>query len=79
MRQDLLDFFNEHKDELVLVIFEVGRLIGIEEDDEDIYWKIKYTCNKIVPESCIIPLIILKDRITDVDYNSLNTVFELNN
>ena len=68
-----------HKDELVIDMgFNVVRLIGFMETDEDYYYIMEKIGGEIFYSSCVGKFYLLKGYIRDEDYNDINRVFELN-
>lgn len=67
-----------YKDTLVLVYFEIARLIDVIEEDEEFYWVLDFFEKGIVLTSCLIGWIPLKGKIDDIHYDELIRVWNLN-
>ena len=78
VRDDVITFVEEHKGELMLDYFDVVRLIGFDEDNDDCYYKVQAVKRGIYSTSCIGWLIPLKGVLPKEDYSDLERVFNLN-
>ena len=67
-----------HKNQLILNMFEVCRLVNIVEEEDDFYWVFETGEGKIVHSSCLIEWIPLKDYLPVDKYDSLKTIWNLN-
>jgi len=72
------EFIEAHKFELMLDMFEVVKLIGYSEDQNDCYYVVYSLKRGEVHSSCVGKLIPLKDVIPENDYKYLMRVFDLN-
>jgi hypothetical protein len=78
VRDDAIAFVETHKGELMLDYFDVVRLIGFDEDDDDCYYKVQAVKRGVYSTSCIGWLIPLKGVLPKEDYSDLERVFNLN-
>lgn len=75
-----------HKNQLILNMFEVCRLVNIVEEEDDFYWVFETSegniftpcIRKTVHSSCLIEWIPLKDYLPLDKYESLKTIWNLN-
>jgi hypothetical protein len=70
--------FIKHTGELMLDYFEVVRFEGIDEDDDDFYYRVVSTTKGEYKTSCVGKLFPLKGFLPEEDYNSLEAVFNMN-
>lgn len=66
-----------HLGELVLNLFEVVKLVGVVEDDDDCYWVFD-THGGQVRSSCAVSWAPLKGRLLDEEYERLLRIWEIN-
>jgi hypothetical protein len=76
--KELQDELEPYKNTLVLNFFEVVRLVGVTEDEDDFYW-IFDNGKEIVHSSCVCNWIPIKGKLDDNSYNQLVMVWNLNN
>jgi hypothetical protein len=74
---DIFKFYQKHKNELVLNLFDVVRLVGLEMDDWDYYWVFN-SRREIFWSSCVGSFIPLKNSMKDKDYRYLDQIFKMN-
>jgi len=77
-KKEIMDFIRLHEGELVLDFFEVVRLIGFAEDEDDYYYIVNDTKRGEVWESCCMLLIPLKRVLPDEHYERLDNTFKYN-
>jgi len=68
----------KHRGELVLDIFEVVRLEGFHEDEDDYYYVFKSLYRGRFYSSCVGEFVPLKGRLSKKEYKELERVWELN-
>lgn len=73
----IIEEYEQLKGQLVLSYFEVYRLIGIVDDEEDYYWAL-YDGRKLHLSSCVGGVIPLKGRLAEKDYERLVMIAKLN-
>lgn len=77
-KEEILKEIENHKNELVLNFFEVVKLIGFCEGEEDYYYEVLSLKTGKTYLSCVGKLIWLKNVISNEDYNMLEHIFKLN-
>lgn len=78
MRHWIFDEFDKHKGNLVIVDFnKVARIVAIGEDKWD-YFYVTWNGRDAECLSPLTPVIALKDKIDDKDYNRLVDILKLN-
>ncbi len=73
----IIEEYEQLKGQFVLNFFDVQRLIGIVETEEDYYWAL-YDGRKLHLSSCVGGVIPLKGRLDEKDYNRLIRIAKLN-
>lgn len=73
----ILNKYSELKGQLIISDFQVSRLIGIVEDEEDYYYCL-YDGRKLWLTSCVGGIIPLKGYINNSDYNEMIRLCKLN-
>lgn len=77
INEELFNKAKEYFNEPVLVTFEVGRLIGYAEDEDDCYNIIAFPHNKVIWSSCVGGFVSLRN-IDEKSFKYLDTLLELN-
>ena len=77
-KKKFIEFVKGHDNELVLDYFDVVRLIGFAEDDEDYYYIVKNVKKGEMWVSCVGWLFPLKNVLPDEHYDRLESTFKLN-
>ena len=78
-KKRILKFVEQHKNELVLDLFEVVRLLGFYEDEDDYYYKVQSTgTTGVYFTSCVGRLYPLKGALSENEYNTINQIFNMN-
>lgn len=75
LRNEVIEFIEKHKGELVLDGFSVVKLEGFSEDEDDYYYCVINDEGERYQLSCLIGLILLKDKIEEIDYQKLEEIF----
>jgi hypothetical protein len=73
----ILEHFEQHKGQFIIMGTDVVRLIAVGDDGEDYYW-VTYNGRKTHWHSCVGGFIILKGKIDERDYNCLIRMAKLN-
>lgn len=72
-------FVEMHKGELVLGLdWCVYRLVGCSVDDMDYYWDLQQVNGAVRHHTCVGRIIVLKGKINDDDYQSIEQVYKYN-
>lgn len=74
----ILDFIEEHKNEIVLFLDDVVQIIGFYEDNDDYYYDCIDSHGNLFHHSCVFTPIILKNKIDQLDYEYLENFFKMN-
>lgn len=69
---------DKHRGELVLDIFEIVRLEGFHEDEDDYYYVFRTLYKGVIRSSCVGGFTPLKGRLRKKEYKELERVWELN-
>ena len=77
-KQEILEYIEKHKGELVLSHHEAVRLVGFDEDEDDYYYVVHSLKSGKYLESCVGSLCPLKGFLPDEEYDKLVRVFDLN-
>ncbi len=78
-KESILEKFEKHKGELVICDFHhVQRLIGVAEDQDDLYWVYYNGRGKVTLSSCVGGFIPLKGFIEERHYENLKRIARLN-
>jgi len=74
----ILKQIKKHNGELVLDLFEVVKLEGFYEDEEDYYYIYRNLIGEKIYSSCVGSFIPLKSQLNRKYYNELLRIFNLN-
>jgi len=69
---------NEHRNELVLDLFEAVKLLGWTDIPDDDYYYVMGYKNRIKLHSCVMDFIVLKGKIEESEYQYLERIWKLN-
>lgn len=75
--EQILEQFNQHKGEFVLLHNKLVRLVCVGDDGEDYYWVV-YDGRNVFWHSCLISFVVLKNKIDDKDYNEFIRLAKIN-
>ena len=73
----ILEQFEQHKGQFIIMGTKVVRFVAIAEDDMDYYY-VCYDGRKIHWHSCVGRFVVLKGKIDERDYNDFIRIAELN-
>lgn len=80
--KEIKAFVKQHKNELVIAMFKISRLVGYKDIPGDDYYWVLSEANSWKKQrtlhSCVGSLIPLKGSIPDEEYNRLDKMFKLN-
>jgi hypothetical protein len=73
----ILEKFEQHKGEFIIINNKVSRLIAVGDDGEDYYW-VTYDGRSTIWSSCVGRFIVLKNKIDDSDYDEFIRIAKIN-
>ncbi len=73
----ILEKFEHHKGEFIIINNKVSRLIAVGDDGEDYYW-VTYDGRSTIWSSCVGKFIVLKNKIDDSDYDEFIRIAKIN-
>lgn len=75
--EQILEQFNQHKGEFVLLNGKLFRLVAVGDDSDDYYWVV-YNGRKVFWHSCVGSFVVLKNKVDDKDYNEFIRLAKIN-
>ena len=75
--EQILEQFNQHKGEFVLLNGKLFRLVAVGDDSDDYYWVV-YDGRKVFWHSCVGSFVVLKNKVDDKDYNEFIRLAKIN-
>lgn len=75
--EQILEKFNQHKGEFVILNGKLFRLVAVGDDSDDYYWVV-YDGRKVFWHSCVGSFVVLKNKIDDKDYNEFIRLAKIN-
>ena len=76
-KEIIINEFSQLKGQLVIVDFKVSRLVGVVEDEEEMWWCL-YDGQQIHLASCLQNIVALKGKIEVQEYNEMIRMCKLN-
>ena len=73
----ILEQFEQHKGEFIIMGTDVVRLVAVGDDGEDYYWVV-YNGRTFHWHSCVGGFVVLKNKIDERDYNGFIRIAKLN-
>ncbi len=73
----ILEKFNQHKGEFILLNGKLVRLVCVGDDGDDYYWVV-YDGRNVFWHSCVGSFVVLKNKIDEKDYNEFIRLAEIN-
>ena len=73
----ILEQFEQHKGQFIIMNTDVVRLVAVGDDGEDYYW-VTYDGRGTHWHSCVGGFVVLKGKIDECDYNGFIRMAELN-
>jgi hypothetical protein len=77
-KEIILEFIDIHKNEIMLFMDEVVKLVGFYEDSDDYYYDCIDSHGNLTHQSCVFTPLILKGKIDKLDYEFLENFFIMN-
>lgn len=77
-KKKILKEIEEHEGELVLDLFEVVKLVGFGEDEDDYYYRYLSLDRGLYRSSCVLGFMSLKGKLDDDNYKRLESIWKLN-